>query len=84
MAENYHDRTTVRIYTDQFMIGGDIAMFADSRLTDFIVSAQDFIALTDVSVSTLDGKSLFKTPFLNVQKEKVVIIVPEDMVTPVE
>ena len=66
------------------MIVGDIAMFADSRLTDFIVSAHAFIALTDVSVSTLDGKMLFTTPFLNVQKETIVIIVPEDMVTAVE
>jgi hypothetical protein len=83
MAEDNQDRTKVRIYTDQFMIIGDIAMFADSRLTDFMVSAHDFIALTDVTVSTLGGKTLFKTAFLNVQKEKINITLPESMVTPV-
>ena len=80
MPEGQQDRTKVRIYTDQFMIVGDIAMFADSRLTDFMVSAHDFIALTDVTVNTLDGKTLFKTAFLNVQKEKINITLPESMV----
>ncbi|BBO74670.1 hypothetical protein DSCW_20870 [Desulfosarcina widdelii] len=80
MTEENQDRTKVRIYTDQFMIIGDIAMFADSRLTDFMVSAHDFIALTDVTVNTLDGKTLFKTAFLNVQKEKINITLPESMV----
>ena len=80
MEENLQDRTKVRIYTDQFVITGDIAMFADSRLTDFMVGANDFIALTDVVVNTMDGKSLLQSSFLNVQTEKIIIIVPEDMV----
>ena len=80
MEENFQDRTKVRIYTEQFMIVGDIAMFADSRLTDFMVGANEFIALTDVAVSTLDGKTLFKSSFVNVQKEKIIIILPDDMV----
>ena len=80
MEENVQDRTKVRIYTDQFMLVGDIAMFADSRLTDFIVGAHDFIALTNAVVSSIDGKSLFKSAFLNVQKEKIIIILPEDLV----
>ena len=83
MTEDNQDRTRVRIYTDQFMIIGDIAMFADSRLTDYMVSAHDFIAITDATVHTLGGKSLFKTAFLNVQKEKINITLPESMVTPV-
>lgn len=83
MTEDNQDRTKIRIYTDQFMIIGDIAMFADSRLTDFMVSAHDFIALTDVTVNTPGGKTLFKTAFLNVQKEKINITLPESMVVPV-
>ena len=83
MTEDQQDRTKVRIYTDQFMITGDIAMFADSRLTDFMVSAHDFIALTNVTVNSLGGKALFKTDFLNVQKEKINITLPESMVKPV-
>lgn len=81
--EKQEDRTTVRIYTDQYFIIGNIAMFADSRLTDFMVSAHDFIALTDATVSNLEGNPLFRTAFLNVQKDKIVIILPEDMVKPV-
>ena len=80
MEENLQDRTKVRIYTKQFMIVGSIAMFADSRLTDFMAGANEFIAVTDVAVSMLDGKALFKSAFLNVQKEKITIILPEDLV----
>jgi hypothetical protein len=83
MEENYQDRTKVRIYTNQFMIIGDIAMFADSRLTDFMVGAHEFIALTTAKVSSPDGKELFKAPFLNVRKDKITIILPEKMVEPV-
>ena len=80
MEENLQDRTKVRIYTEQYMILGDIAMFADSRLTDFMVGANEFIALTNVAVSNLDGKTLFKSSFMNVQTEKIIIILPENMV----
>ena len=82
MEENLQDRTKVRIYTEQYLIVGDIAMFADSRLTDFMVGANNFIAITDVTVSSLDGQPLFKSSFLNVQTEKIVIILPEDMMKP--
>jgi len=82
MEENLQDRTKVRIYTEQYIIVGDIAMFADSRLTDFMVGANNFIALTDVAVNTLDGKPLFTSAFLNVQTEKIIIILPENMVAP--
>jgi len=80
MEENFQDRTKVRIYTEQFMIVCDIAMFADSRLTDLMVGANEFIALTEGAGNTLDGKTLFKSSFVNVQKEKIIIILPDDMV----
>jgi hypothetical protein len=75
-------KTRIRIYTDRFMIVGEIAMFSDTRLTDYIVSAHTFIAVTQAVVQTLDEKVLFSTEFLNVQKDKIALIAPEAMVKP--
>jgi hypothetical protein len=83
MEEQGQGMTKIRLYTDQFLISGEIAMFSDTRLTDYIVGAHSFIALTNAVVQTLEEKVLFRTDFLNVQKNKIVVILPESMVKPV-
>lgn len=80
MTNDHQDRTAVHIYTDQFMITGEIAMYADNRLTDYMASAHDFIAVTSAVVHDTDRHELFKAEFLNVQKSKIVVIVPASMV----
>ena len=81
MEDERQDRTRIRIYTDQFMIVGDIAMFADTRLTDYITGAREFIAITNAEVSDAQGHTIhFKADFLNVQKDRIVVILPEEMV----
>jgi hypothetical protein len=82
MEDQGQGRTRIRLYTDQFMIVGEIAMFPDTRLTDYMVGAHDFIAVTDAVVQTREDKVLFSADFLNVQKNKIVLIVPEAMVKP--
>jgi hypothetical protein len=82
MVDQDQGKTRIRIYTDRFMIVGDIAMFSDTRLTDYIVSAHTFIAVTRAVVQTMDEKVLFSTDFLNLQKDKIVLIAPEAMVKP--
>ena len=82
MAETYQDRTKVHILTDQFKIIGEIAMFADTRLTDYMLSAHDFIAVTGAAVHDFENNPLFNADFLNVKKDKIVIIVPAAMVKP--
>lgn len=81
MQETPGDKTTVRILTDQFVITGEISMFSDTRLTDYIISAHDFIAVTNAKVRTIEGQALFDSDFLDIRKEKIVIIVPEAMIT---
>jgi Family of unknown function (DUF6812) len=82
MVDQDQGKTKIRIYTDRFMVVGEIAMFSDTRLTDYIVGAHTFIAVTQAVVQTLDEKVLFSTDFLNVQKDKIVLIAPEAMVKP--
>jgi hypothetical protein len=83
MEDERKDRTTVRIYTDNFMILGEIAMFPDTRLTDYIIGARDFVAIINAVVHDFEEKALFSTEFLNIQKDKIVAIMPEAMVKPV-
>jgi hypothetical protein len=80
MEDQGQDKTKIRLYTDQFVIIGEIAMFTDTRLTDYIVGAHAFIAVTNAVVQNLEGKVLFSADFLNVQKSEIVVIVPEAMV----
>jgi hypothetical protein len=80
MTTDHQDRTVVHIYTDQFMITGEIAMYADNRLTDYIASAHAFIAVTNAVVHDTNRQVLYKAEFLNVQKNKIVVIMPAAMV----
>jgi Family of unknown function (DUF6812) len=82
MENEPQDKTKVRIYTDKFMIVGEIAMFSDARLTDFMVGAHPFIAVTNAVVRNLEDRAQFTADFLNIQKDKIVIILPEAMVKP--
>ena len=81
MGEEREDRTKIRILTEQFVIIGEIAMFPDTRLTDYIIGAREFVAITNAEVRDLEGQKVFcKTEFLDVQKDKIIIITPEQMV----
>ena len=82
MEEVPQNSTRVHIYTDQFIIDGEIGMFSGTRMTDYIISAHEFIAVTNARVLTPDEKVLFHADFLNIQKNKIVIIVPEAELKP--
>jgi hypothetical protein len=82
MEEIPQDKTKVRIYTDQFIIEGEIGMFSGIRMTDYTNSAHEFIAVTNACVLNLEEKVLFRAGFLNVHKNKIVIIVPEAEMKP--
>lgn len=82
MEEMPQDKTKVRIYTDQFIIVGEIGKFSGTRMTDYIINAHEFIAVTDAKVLTPEENVLFRADFLNIQKGKIVIIVPEAEIKP--
>jgi hypothetical protein len=71
-------KVKVRIYTPNYQIDGNIAKFASERLTDYMVSAKSFLALTEATVYSSEGRRLFYSRFLDVNRDKVEIIVPHD------
>ncbi len=68
----------VKIWTDSFIITGEIDMLRDERLTDYIRENKDFIAVTQVKVSDKSEKDLFRTHFLNVSTRHIEIILPAE------
>jgi hypothetical protein len=68
----------VKIWTDSFIITGEIDTLRDERLTDYIRENKDFIAVTQVRVSDRSEKDLFRTHFLNVSTSHIEIILPAE------
>ena len=71
-----HDRTEVIILTHNYKIKGEIALFPDSRMTDYMVSSKSFIAVTDAEIFDLKGNKLDSSPFLNISRDSIEVIWP--------
>ena len=82
MGKEPQDQSKVRIYTDKFMIIGEIDMLGNTPLADFMVSAPAFITVADAVIQSLEDRMRFTADALNVQKDKIVMILPDAMVKP--
>ena len=72
------NRTKVTILTGTYRIKGYIDLLPGARLTDYIVEAKDFVAVTSAEVyeSTLGGRQVFTAPFINVNRDHIQIVTP--------
>jgi hypothetical protein len=73
-----HDKTRVVILTNNFRITGNIYKFKEVRLTDCISESGSFIAVTFAEVKDHFGHHILTSDFLNVLKNSIEIIFPED------
>lgn len=64
------------IQTTTNMIRGLIHVRQDERLKDELELDEGFIALTEVSVLNAEGKEIYNCPFLAVQKDQIVWVMP--------
>ena len=71
-------RTKVTILTGSYRIKGYIDLIPGARLTDFIVEAKDFVAVTNVEVweAVLGGRQVLSAPFINVNRDCIQIVTP--------
>ena len=69
-------RTKVVILTGTYRIKGYIDLVPGARVTDYLVEAKDFIAVTDAEVWELEGRQVFAAPFLNVSREHIEVVAP--------
>jgi len=70
-------KTRVTILTDSFRIKGEIDLVQGARVTDYIMDAKEFFAVTNAEVWDLEGRKIYAAPFVDVCRDRVVIIAPE-------
>ena len=75
MAEG-EGKTKVTILTANYRIKGNIDLLPGSRVTDYIVDAKSFIAVTDAEVWEVVGRKVFTAPFINVNREHIQVLAP--------
>ena len=79
---NSDETTGVVIFTTASRIEGRIALVPGARLTDFIRSAPDFVAVSEAVVFDRAGKRLFASAFVDVGRQFIELIVPAEFMTP--
>ena len=69
--------TRVVILAGAYRIKGEIELVPGARITDYIIDAKEFFAVTKAEVWDLEGRKIFSAPFLNVSRSLVVVIAPD-------
>jgi hypothetical protein len=69
-------RTKVSILTAAYRITGYINLLPGARLTDFLIEAKDFIAVTEAEVWDAGNRRLHSTAFLNVNRDQIQVVFP--------
>ena len=72
------NKTKVTILTSAYRIKGYIDLLPGARLTDYIVDAKSFIAVTDAEVWELHlgGRQVLAAPFIDVSRDHIQIVMP--------
>jgi hypothetical protein len=70
------NKTKVTILTGAYRIKGYIELMPGARVTDYMVEAKDFIAVTEAEVWELGDRKVMTAPFLNVSRHHIQIITP--------
>lgn len=65
------------VQTTTHLMRGQIHVRKDQRIKDELDTSDNFLALTDVTVLTPDGQTLFQAPFLAVRRSQIVWVLPE-------
>jgi hypothetical protein len=75
-TETAENKTKVTILTETYRIKGHINLVPGARVTDYMVDAKDFIAVTDVEVWELGGRLVLTAAFINVSRDSIQIVTP--------
>ena len=78
---NAETKTRVLVLTANYRIVGKVDLLPGARVTDFLAESRAFIAITDAVVWDLNGRKLFASSFMNLNRERIELIMPEDTVT---
>jgi hypothetical protein len=65
-----------KIQTTTHLIVGAVHVRRESRIKDDLDVNEQFLAVTDAKLYTLDGQQLYSTAFLAVQRSQIVWVMP--------
>jgi len=75
------EKTDVVILTPSYKISGSVALTPGARLTDFVTTADSFIAVTDAKVRNHHGDLILTASFIDVNRDHVELIAPAETTT---
>jgi len=70
------NKTRVSILTGTYRVKGYIELTPGARVTDYLVEAKDFIAVTDAEVWEIGDRKIMSATFLNVSRQHIQIVIP--------
>ena len=76
MSES-EQRTRITVLTGTYRVKGFIDLVPGARVTDYLVEAKDFIAITDAEVRGLDDRDIMNAAFLHVSREHIQVVAPQ-------
>jgi hypothetical protein len=65
------------VQTTRQLMRGNIHVRRDQRIKDELDLEDKFLAITDVSILGEDGQVLFQAPFLAINRDHIVWVLPE-------
>ena len=60
-----------------YRIKGYVELVPGARITDYMVEAKAFFAVTEAEVWDLEGRKILMAPFINVCRNHVVVVAPD-------
>lgn len=79
MLNEPEGKARVIIFTKNFQIKGDIFLYEGARLTDYMLEANSFIAVSNAEIMDHQNNEIFTTSFLNVNRDHIEIIWPDEL-----
>lgn len=76
MDAEREDRYNVVILTATCRIEGDVALYQGARLTDYLIEAKPFMAVTAASITDRKTGEVEKQPFINVRRDAIEAVFP--------
>jgi len=70
------NKTKLTILTGTYRIKGHVELTPGARVTDYLVESNEFISVTDAEVWEIAGRHVMSTPFLNVSRNHIEVVVP--------
>ena len=77
--DKHEDKMKVTILTGNYRITGVIELFQGARLTDYLVEAKSFIAVTNAEVLDNQNQKVLTSSFLTIHRDNIEIILPAEL-----